>query len=145
MLDHPFVITRDCDMEDSNYVRSKLIQYNTSMVSPELARTPVENVGLLVKDTNGEILGGLTGLIYWNCLRIDILWVDDRLRGKGYGKKLLETAEEIARSKACKLIKLDTFSFQAPVFYQKQGFEIFATLPDFPEGNNHYYLVKKLE
>jgi ribosomal protein S18 acetylase RimI-like enzyme len=28
----------------------------------------------------------LTGTIFWNHLHIDYLWVDNSLRGKGYGK-----------------------------------------------------------
>lgn len=34
--------------------------------------------------------------------------------GQGSGKRLLEEAENIARSKRCTFIKLNTFSFQAP-------------------------------
>ncbi|MGC5325439.1 GNAT family N-acetyltransferase [Brevibacillus sp. SYSU BS000544] len=144
-MDKELVITHECDPEESTYIRNKLIEFNNSKVSPELSKTPVESVGLLIKGDNGEIFGGLTGMIYWNHLRIDILWVDESLRGKGYGKKLLDTAEEVARSKGCTLITLDTFSFQAPQFYQSQGFEIFGTHENFPEGFTHYYLTKKLE
>jgi ribosomal protein S18 acetylase RimI-like enzyme len=63
---------------------------------------------------------------------------------RGYGKKLLEMAEDFAIERKCKLVKLDTFSFQAPEFYKKQGYEVYGTVENFPEGFNHYYLLKRL-
>jgi len=39
---------------------------------------------------------------------------------------------------------LDTFSFQAPDFYQQRGYQVFGQLDDFPPGHRRYYLTKEL-
>lgn len=53
--------------------------------------------------------------------------------------------EDFAVEKGCRFIYLDTFSFQAPGFYKKNGYEIFGMLEDHPKGFNQYFLHKKLE
>ena len=80
----------------------------------------------------------------WNCVAIDILWVDCVNRKKGIGSKLLAEVEELARGKGAQLIHLDTFDFQAKDFYIKQGYEVFGKLQDCPKGHCRYYLMKRL-
>jgi GNAT superfamily N-acetyltransferase len=128
------------DPEQAAYVRNRLSEYNLRQVG----HTEVENFSLFVKDSGETVLGGITGAIFWDIMRIDILWLDDRLRGQGYGSKLIRMAEQFAADKHCKLIKLDTFSFQAPEFYKKLGYEVYGVLADEPEGFQHYYLYKRL-
>jgi hypothetical protein len=40
---------------------------------------------------------------------------------------------------------LETFSFQAPLFYQKLGYEVFGRADDWPVGHTHYFLKKRLQ
>lgn len=70
--------------------------------------------------------------------------MEENLRGQGYGVELLRTAEALAKNKNCRLIKLDTFSFQAPDFYKKMGYEIYGVVENSPEGFNQFYLLKRL-
>lgn len=70
--------------------------------------------------------------------------MDESVRKAGYGSKLLEKMEQAAEKNACAFIYLDTFSFQAPDFYQKHGYEVFGTLDHFPEGVKQYFLQKRL-
>ncbi|HSF18187.1 MAG TPA: hypothetical protein VLK65_21815 [Vicinamibacteria bacterium] len=37
---------------------------------------------------------------------------------------------------------LSTFDFQAPDFYRRFGYEVYATLPGYPPGHTDYYLRK---
>ncbi len=39
---------------------------------------------------------------------------------------------------------LDSYNFQAPRFYQKLGYEVFAVLEDHPQHHRNYYLRKRL-
>jgi ribosomal protein S18 acetylase RimI-like enzyme len=56
------------------------------------------------------------------------------LRGKGYGKELLNQIENTAKENNCRLILLDSFSFQAPDFYQKYGYKVVGIVEDHPKG-----------
>ena len=91
-----------------------------------------------------EIVGGVLGEIYWNWLYIDLLWVKDDLRGRGFGRRLMMIAENEARQQGAKNAYLDTFSFQAPDFYKKLGYEVFGDLPDYPAGHQRFFLTKQL-
>lgn len=91
-----------------------------------------------------EIVGGALGEIYWDWFHLDLLWVKDELRGCGYGHRLLMRAEEEARQRGAKNVFLDTFSFQAPGFYKKYGYQVFGELKDFPLGHQRYFLTKHL-
>jgi GNAT superfamily N-acetyltransferase len=90
------------------------------------------------------VVGGLRGATYWGWLYVDLLWVADGLRGRGYGHRLLTLAEHEARQRGAKNAYLDTFSFQAPDFYRQHGYEVFGELRDFPQGSQRYFLKKQL-
>ncbi|GIN86250.1 hypothetical protein J6TS2_26360 [Heyndrickxia sporothermodurans] len=72
--------------------------------------------------------------------------MDESLRGKGCGKKLLDLAEEAAKKNHCRHIQLDTFSFQAPTSYQKYGYQVVGMIDDHPcENFQQFFLKKKLQ
>ena len=95
-------------------------------------------------DPEGNIVGGLIGKTYWNWFYIDLLFVKEELRGRGYGHRLLEMAEVEARQRGATDVFLDTFSFQAPEFYARHGYRVFGELKDFPPGHTRVYFTKRL-
>jgi len=58
--------------------------------------------------------------------------------------KLLATPDSDGPQNGCDHIHLDTFDFQARDFYEKNGFQIFGTIEDYPIEHKRYYLIKKL-
>lgn len=136
-------IIQQWNQSESDYIRKKLIEYNMEKLPDEL-KTPNENISFILKDETGKIIGGITGNMFWHHLHIDFLWVDKSVRGRGFGSKLLRKMEEFAKGKDCRLIYLDTFSFQAPEFYKQNGYEVFGTLENHPKGFNQYFLQKRL-
>src|SRR5262245_43976387 len=70
-------------------------------------------VYLFLKNEHQEILGGLLGHIWAQCLHIAILWVTPILRHQDHGTVLLQAAEQLAAERACMLVTLETFSVQA--------------------------------
>jgi ribosomal protein S18 acetylase RimI-like enzyme len=55
---------------------------------------------------------------------------------------LLASAELEARKRGCNFIQLDTFSFQALGFYEKQGYKKFGDLPNYTNNHVRFYLYK---
>ncbi len=99
---------------------------------------------LSVRDTSGTLVAGLKALVYWNTLRIDLLWVDAAHRGQGHGVSLVRRAEEVARERACEVAFVSTFDFQAPDFYVKLGYTQIGELPGVPEGSRLRWFSKRL-
>jgi GNAT superfamily N-acetyltransferase len=125
---------------DARFVRERLDLYNVGTTG-ESAWYPVN---FFVKSTRGETLGGIMGAVWGGWLQIAILWVDDSVRGKDWGTRLMDEAEAYARERGCHSAVLDTHSFQARPFYESRGYEVFGTLDDFPKGHKRFYLKKKL-
>jgi hypothetical protein len=99
---------------------------------------------LYVKDASGAVLAGLTGSTNWGWLHVDLLAVQAPWRGTGVGARLLARAEEMALERGCRHAYLDTFSFQALGFYEKQGYAVYGQLENFPTGASRYFLKKTL-
>jgi GNAT superfamily N-acetyltransferase len=98
----------------------------------------------VIHDPDAAIVGGVIAVVYWDWLYVDLMWLKEALRGQGYGSRLLTMAEEAARERGAKHAYLDTFSFQAPGFYEKRGYEVFGELKDFPQGHQRYFMTKEL-
>ena len=90
------------------------------------------------------IVGGVIGAIYWDWFYLDLMWVKDDLRGRGFGHRLLTLAEDEARQRGAENVYLDTFSFQAPNFYKQHGYQVFGELQNFPPGHQRYFFTKQL-
>ncbi|MDG5814150.1 GNAT family N-acetyltransferase [Chitinispirillales bacterium ANBcel5] len=132
-----------CSKKDSEYLENKLVSYNSSKVA-FTQDTPFIHMNYKI-DSDGKIIAGIKAVLYaWNCLFIDLLFVEEKYRYQGYGKKLLNYIEIEAKKHQCHLIHLDTFDFQAKDFYLKNGFEVFGILPDCPKGHTRYYMKKTL-
>ena len=70
--------------------------------------------------------------------------VDENIRKFGYGSKLLSEIEQIELEKKCDFIKVDTLSFQALDFYEKNGYTVFGSIDNVGREFTHYYLKKDL-
>ncbi|WP_409523960.1 GNAT family N-acetyltransferase [Nitrincola sp. MINF-07-Sa-05] len=104
-----------------------------------------ESIALSVRDERtGEIIGGLYGQIFYRWLFIELLVIPEQTRGQGTGSRLLSMAEDFAREEGCVGIWLDTFGFQAPEFYEKNGFTKFGQLDNFPPEHKRFFFQKTL-
>jgi GNAT superfamily N-acetyltransferase len=98
----------------------------------------------VVQGPDRAIAGGIIGVVYWDWLSVELLWLKEELRGRGYGHRLLALVEDAARQHGARHAHLDTFSFQAPEFYRQHGYEVFGELADFPPGYQRTYMKKEL-
>ena len=90
----------------------------------------------------GRPLGGLVGRTWVGWLHVELLWV--REQGRGLGSRLLARAEELAAARGCVGARVETWSFQAPGFYQRRGYRIAGEVPGHPPGAVDYTLIKEL-
>jgi GNAT superfamily N-acetyltransferase len=121
-------------------IRKKIIRYNA-----ERAGEPNDvRLVLSSRDPEGNLIGGLVALGFWNGLFVDLLWVSETHRGRGIGKALLSAAEVKARENGWQVCFLSTFDFQAPGFYLKLGYKQFGELKGSPPGHSRKWFAKWL-
>jgi GNAT superfamily N-acetyltransferase len=102
------------------------------------------SVQVFIRDRENRVVGGVIGQVFGGWLYVSLLWVEESLRNKGNGTELLKMVESEALKLGCKYAHLDTYSFEARPFYEKHGYTLFATLGNYPEGHNKYFLKKTL-
>ena len=125
--------------EDVELLPRGLEAFNESRWPAHQAWKPV---GVFVRDRE-SVVAGLAGDTYSGWLFIRYLWVADALRGKGIGRKLMAGVEDRALERGCHSAWVDTFSFQAPGFYRKLGYEVFAEV-DWSPDHKRFFLRKRL-
>lgn len=131
------------DTAEVRFVGEQLREYNRACVGD----SQFEALSIFLRDEDNTIVGGILGGTYWGWLHIDVLWVREDLRHQGFGRSLLEAAEQEGLARGCRQAYLDTFGFQALGFYQKEGYTVFGELQDIPTrtGYSQYFLTKMLQ
>ena len=117
-----------------------LVKFNREQAGP----LRYERTVLGVRDRKGRLLGGLILRSYWRESYIELLWLSAPARRAGFGSRLIKEAERRARRHGSRLIHVETFSFQAPGFYEKHGYRRFGSISGSPRGESRHYYVKRL-
>ena len=115
-----------------------LDRYNAAKAGPDNA----QDLWIIARDEQGAPQGGLKGRTFYRWLFIDWLWVSPDTRSGGVGDQLMDKAETAARERGCLGAYVDTFSFQAPAFYERRGYEEFGRIDDLPPGHACIWLKK---
>ena len=136
-------LTDKIDQRSYDRVVELLVEYNLSKTK-QFEKEINKPIEIIARNEQNEIIGGLYGRSLWGTLEIKTFVVKTENRNEGIGRKLIEEAEKEAKIRNCRFISLDTFSFQAPEFYEKLGFEKIGTETDFPKGFEKYYYRKKI-
>jgi ribosomal protein S18 acetylase RimI-like enzyme len=134
------VLKDDVTTDEIGFLDARINEHN-------IARTRVDDgkyLAVWLRDEAEQVVGGLFGWTWAGWLEIRYLWVREDARGQGYGRAMLLLAEQEATARGCERAVLDSYSFQAPAFYQKCGYEIFGELPGFPGDHTRYYMWKDL-
>jgi GNAT superfamily N-acetyltransferase len=134
------VLTSDPQPEDTRFLEEQINRHN--MV--ETGRRDFLPLALFVREEDGGIVAGLDAFTWAGWLEIKLLWVRDDLRGRGLGRRLLEAAETEARERGCHHAWLDSYSFQAPTFYEHHGYEVFGKLEGYPASHERVFLTRSL-
>ncbi|MEY4880119.1 MAG: hypothetical protein RJB62_1588 [Pseudomonadota bacterium] len=118
-----------------------LAAFNAACTGPA---SPESFALILRHPGSGETIGGLWGVMVYDWLNIELIFVPEDLRRQGLGASLLKHAEAFAAKHGCNGVRLDTFSFQAPAFYEKHGYRSFGRLENIPKGHDRIYYFKML-
>ena len=125
--------------DEVQYLEDRIYEFNASA-------TDIADGALLaffVRDRD-RIVAGICGNTWGGTCELRQFWVEPSQRCRGLGTKLFQAAEQEARRRGCTQIVLMTFSFQAPSFYERHGFEALATIEDHPRGHQNVLMCKRL-
>lgn len=139
---HPeIVVPAEPDASHRAVVMEALDAFNKKAAAP----SAFQSLAILINDpVTGKPAGGLWGKTAYDWCFVELFVIPEQFRGQDLGSKVLAQAEEIARARGCVGLWLDTYWFQARGFYEKQGYEVFASLDDYPRGGPRYFLKKNL-
>jgi ribosomal protein S18 acetylase RimI-like enzyme len=139
-MEYQVALELNPEAEDVRFIQDGLTAYNLQFAPPN----PFVPLSVLVRDAGGTLVGGLLGGTFWGWLQIDYVWFNESARHQGLGERVVAMAEQEARTRGCHHAFLDTESFQARGFYEKQGYVVHSILEDFPTGDSRIYLQKEL-
>lgn len=126
------LIIEDAPAEaDVRFIEEQLVSYNIAATGYNDYRP----LAVLARDDGGAIRAGLTGFTWGGVLKIEYLWVQEQLRGQGYGSRMMIAAEQEAIRRDCLLAVVDTHSFQGPNFYPKLGYVRCGLVEGWPVGH----------
>jgi GNAT superfamily N-acetyltransferase len=129
------------DTRDHAALLQRLANANLASGGP----TGHRNIAIILRDADtGEAISGVWGIILYGWLFIELLYVAEPDRRQGLGSRLLTAVENAAHEKGCVGSWLSTYDFQAPRFYEKNGYEQFGELAsDFVEMKNRLRFYRK--
>ena len=141
MSEYKFVaIEGEPESDDMKVLVDGMLSYHASKGHPRV----VTKYSIMIKDEEEKLVGCVMVSFLWNGMQIGSLWVEEKMRGQGLGKKLMEMAEAEGKKRGATFAYTDTFTWQAPGFYEKIGYTIYGTLEGFPPGNELSYYRKSL-
>ena len=119
----------------------ELDSYNFAAVG----ESDLQEFTVRVEDPAGDLVAGLSGWTWGTCAGIAMVWVREDARKSGWGARLLEAAEGVARERSCRQVLVSSFTFQAPEFYRRRGYTEFARSEGLPvEGSADVHFAKLL-
>jgi len=124
----------------------KQLSHELDVVNAAAAPGPAA-VELTVRgtDEHGELVGGISGWTWQEAAGIAMTWVRAEQRGTGLGRQLIAEFERSAAARGARRVFVTSFTFQAPGFYEKQGYrEIFRWDGVPVEGEADVHLRKDL-
>ena len=137
------------EMTSEEFARMKA-GFDEHTLDNKVAIQNADRFGFVTIDDE-KFVGCSSGLAYKNdgkysgWFYLTDLFVEKEYRAQGLGAKLLSALENEIITKGVKHIWTWTAGYEAPKFYQKQGYKVFAEMEDwYSDGSSRVGLRKKL-
>ena len=140
-MSHPELSPCEPTQDEIEYLEDRIYEHNSGVTGIGDGRL----LAFFSRDESGRIVGGISGNTWGGGCEIRQFWVEPSHRHRGLGTQLFRAAEREARRRGCTQMLLMTFSFQAPEFYERNGFEVVATIADHPRGHRNLLMRKRLD
>jgi ribosomal protein S18 acetylase RimI-like enzyme len=129
--------------EEMARVQNEVEQDKRTQTFGEYDQPGVE-INLVLKDAQGQVQGGVIASTVFHVMHLEVLWVSEDLRGKGYGSQLVLGAEQIGFASGCRTSQTWTFSFQGTEFYPTIGYKRLGIYDGYPNGITEHVFMKRL-
>ncbi len=137
------------DQKFRDLIRQNLHNYNRkncSWILNNSKETPsqINYHNIAIYDEN-KLVGGSSGYIAWQWYFLDEFWIDEKYRKRGIGTKIINVIEQFAKENNLLGVRVETWDFQSKGFYEKMGYNVYASFKDCPPGTIEYFLSKSLK
>lgn len=139
MTDYQIIYTSNPNPEDISFLGKSITDYAIE----KKGHKPLEYFGFFIRDAQNNIQAGCNGAILYGCLHVDQLYVTKFLRKQGYGTKLMQAAEKLAKEHGCTFSTVNTMDWEALEFYQKLGYSIEFARQGYAKDSTFYFLRKE--
>ena len=98
-----------------------------------------------MRDHDENVVGGVITSMKTGVMHLEVLWIDEKHRGLGYGRNLVLEAERIGKDKGYTASQTWTFSFQGPEFYKAIGYKVIGICDVYPDNITEFVFMKKMD
>lgn len=127
------------DLAHHAAILAPLAAHNAAMTGRD---DPGCGLSVLLRDASGAVEGGMLGSLWQNWFKLDLAYLPPHRRGARLGARMLSSLEAAAVAKGAVGCWTQSFSFQAPGFYERLGYRRVGVLADRPPGFSDVFLAK---
>lgn len=131
-----YIIDDNPSASDDKIVRNGIVNFNSEIINEKAM-----HFSIFAKNKD-QIIGGALIWEHSDALYIDVLWCDENYRKKGIGSKIIAMVDAVAKTKQKLKVFVDTYAFQAQIFYQKHGFYCIGIIPEYLLGHDRMFMRK---
>ncbi|HUO91875.1 MAG TPA: GNAT family N-acetyltransferase [Rhizomicrobium sp.] len=129
----------DFSPAEGGWVEERLYEFNQKATG----RSDGEGLAFVIRGDAGTMIGVAAGYSWAGISELRQMWVDEKFRGRGYARALLDAFIDEARKRGVKRIFVASYDFQAPAMYEKFGFRRIAEFAGWPEGHTNVLLCRE--
>lgn len=140
-VEHPRLVVE----ESPDPADMALLEERVAAAASAAAGVGVEReFGVFVRDDDGRMRAGISGIVWGGCCELQAMWVDEALRGRGLARALMAAAEDEARRRGCALVVFHAYDLLAPGLYERLGYQTVGIIEGCPAGSAARWYRKDL-